>query len=571
MSTQAERIRASRSNEGGFTLIEVIVALTIFSVVAVAALPLVLVALKASARAEVQTLAKDLSQLRIERMRNLAFQVDRQNGPFVDLLDRYYTNASGLVRPVPADPTDPDPGCSGQYLIATDTRPGAPTGPSYRVSCAWLPEAKGFEQYVYTQFLRKTTVPVTPPATYDSQTPNRDSSPSSLVGVTVLTKWVRKGQQGDLRTYTELADAANNQPLITTQAQAVALRVSSNFASPTVPRTLVAETGVVKVDGSLTTGSVASAQTIGASLAHVGVDNTTVEQKTASAGSTSAPTVGDPAGTAAEVSAPATGAGISSGAGYLACGWGWVGRSAYGNLTAKTSGGLPVVPASNTATVTEAGSTTTKAGLLSSGNGCAGYAFGFRNWLTSATYSLGLSPLKPLVFIDDVTGGGSVAAGPVLGEAGVTATDLTAVPSNASSFAKASVGTVRMLPTTERPGGLVTAKLTSATVVCVAGSPVTGSFSLDVTWPGGSKTVTYPSAVVPSLPDESLITFVDGGVTRRLSDFLEWSVSSGVTESASGAQAIDQVFRLTSPDSVVGPGGLAVQLGALSCNAADDR
>ena len=101
---------------------------------------------------------------------------------------------------------------------------------------------------------------------------------------------------------------------------------------------------------------------------------------------------------------------------------------------------------------------------------------------------------------------------------------------------------------------------------------VSGAYSLVVTWPGGSKTITYPSATTPSLPAPSTITFTDGGVARNLGNYLDsWSVSTGVTELDSGAQSLDQVFGLTALESVVGPGGLAVQLGSLSCNASDDR
>ena len=267
-------------------------ALTIFSIVAVAALPLVLLGIKAASRAEVQTLAKDLSQLRIERIRNLPYQVDRQNGPFVDLLDRYYTDASGT----PSDSVD-EAFCRGQYLANAAGPVGAPTGPAYRVTCTAfdadkMKEFKGYSQVIYLQFLTRTTVPVTPPTTYDSQTTGKDTAPSPLVGLTVLTNWVKTGQTGTLRTYTEIADARSNEPLIATQAQAVALRVSSNFVDTVnvVPqnRNLVAQAGVVKADGSLTSGSVASVQAAGISLDHVGPDNAVVEQRTGSVASTTA-------------------------------------------------------------------------------------------------------------------------------------------------------------------------------------------------------------------------------------------------------------------------------------------
>lgn len=554
-------------------------ALTIFSIVAVAALPLVLLGIKAASRAEVQTLAKDLSQLRIERIRNLPYQVDRQNGPFVDLLDRYYTDASGT----PSDSVD-EAFCRGQYLANAAGPVGAPTGPAYRVTCTAfdadkMKEFKGYSQVIYLQFLTRTTVPVTPPTTYDSQTTGKDTAPSPLVGLTVLTNWVKTGQTGTLRTYTEIADARSNEPLIATQAQAVALRVSSNFVDTVnvVPqnRNLVAQAGVVKADGSLTSGSVASVQAAGISLDHVGPDNAVVEQRTGSVASTTAPTVGDPAGSASEVSAVGVGAGTSTNATWLGCGWGWGGKTAYGNVSAATSSGLPVVPSNNAADVTAGTATTAKSGLLNTGNGCNSYAFGFRNWLTVPTYALNLSAVQPLVYIKDPTGGGgSLAGGRALGEVSVTGTDIVTVPHTASATARARVSTVHMLPTTERPNGLVTATLTSSKVVCKSGVAVSGAYSLDVTWPGGSTTINYASGggSTPSLPAPSSISFTDGGFTRTLANYLEWSVSDGVEQSnTSGAQSIDQVFLLTSPASVVGPGGVSVQLGSLSCNASDDR
>ncbi len=567
MSTRTEHLRRQEASEGGFTLIEVIVALSVFAVVAVAALPLVVVGIKTSQKARVETLAKDVSQLRIERMRNLPFQVDRQNGPFVDLLDRYFTNASGTSSPTG------EPDCTGQYLSNAPGTGGAPSGPAYRVTCTTLAEAAGFSQVVYVQFLKQTGVAVTPLATYDSQVVARDSAPSRLVGVTVLTSWDRLGRKGTLRTYTEMADAKSNRPLITTQAQAVALRVTSNSASE--GRTLTAKAGEVKADGSLTTGSVAAVQTTGANLENVGV-----EQKTSSLQSASAPT--NPAGTADEVNGSELKAGspASIGAGtWTDCGWGWFGKSAYGNVSATTVAGVPVVPSDNTTDVTATtGSTTSRSGLLSSGNGCKdtlsgiSYAFGFRNWLATPTYSLGLSTVKPLVYVLDPNSGGGLAGGRALGEASVTATDVLSSTRSSSAMARASVATVRMLPTASYPDGLVSAKLNSSQLVCKSGIPVTAGYSLTVNWPGGSKTISYPTDPAPVLPDPSTISFTDGGVVRKLSDYLTWDVSKGVKEAGTtGSHSIDRVFGLTSPESVVGPGGLSVELGSLSCAAADNR
>lgn len=259
---------------------------------------------------------------------------------------------------------------------------------------------------------------------------------------------------------------------------------------------------------------------------------------------------------------------------WVDCGWGWAGKSAYGNVSATTALGVPVVPSDNTDDVAATtGSRTARSGLLNSGGGCKSYAFGFRNWLTAPAYAsaLQVSDVSPLVFIKDPNAGGDLSNGRVRGEAAVTATDILKVPRTASAMARAAVATVHMIPTTERPEGLVTAKLTSSELVCTSGVAVSAKYDLTVTWPGGSKTISYPSAV-PSLPDPATITFFEGGIARTLADYLAWDVSTGVTESTtSGAQSIDHVFGLTSPESVVGPGGVAVRLGSLSCSASDSR
>lgn len=567
MSTRTDYLRRRDGSDEGFTLIEVIVALSIFAVVAIAALPLLLVGLKAGQKARVETLAKDMSQLRIERLRNLPFQVDRQNGPFVDLLDRYFTHANAAAAPIATDEAN----CTGVYLSAAPGTGGAPSGPAFRVTCTSLPEAQGFSQQIYVQFLLRTGVPVTPPAGYNSQQVGADTAPSRLVGVTVLTSWNRSGQNGTLRTFTEVADARSNRPLITTQAQAIALRVTSNDAAAQTG--LVAQAGEVKADGSLTSGSVASVQARGALLEQLGLDPVSSSLQTASA-----PT--NPAGSSAEVGGARIAAGESSSlTDWAACGWGFFGKSAYGNVSATTATGIPVVPSNNTPDVTASGSTTSQAGLLNQGGGCQSnlnsesYAFGYRNWLTTPAYNsmLGLSSGRPLVYMLDPNAGGGLSTGRLLGEASVSGTDILTAPHTASARAGARVDTVHMLPTTAFPAGLVKAKLTSSSLTCKSDGTVAGAYSLDVAWPGGSKTITSPSSTAPSLPDPTTITWTDGGITRKLSDYLSWSVSAGVTETNTGARSIDHVFRLTSPDSVVGPGGLAVQLGALSCTAADNR
>jgi prepilin-type N-terminal cleavage/methylation domain-containing protein len=580
VSTQAERAHRLPGDDEGFSLVEVIVALSIFAVVAFAALPVLVVGLQASQKARVETLAKDLSQLRIERMRNLTYHVDEQNGPYVDLLDRYYTNASGTAT------ATGETGCTGQYLSTAPGTDGAPSGPAYRVTCVDLPESAGFTQVVYTQFLQRTGVPLTPATLYDSQLDGRDDPPSQLVGVTVLTSWDKAGRQGTLRTYTEIAEAKGGGALVTTQAQALALKVSALDAAAGTH--LVAQAGQVKADGSLTSGSVASVQTVGASLEQI---TASPQRVTGGVGNAVAPKTTSPANPAGDSSTVASGS-ISLGAGltslasapWVGCGWSWSNKTAYSNASSTTGSGIPQAPSNVGADALASGAAATSAGLLRNGGGCEGYAFGFRNWLTAPANApgLGLSTARPQVYVlDGTAGGGDLALGLGRGGAAVSATDALTATHDATAVATSTFEQIGILPTVNHPNGLVTATLTSARIACRSGVPVTASYRLTVTYPKHngapgereSTTIDYTTggSVVPALPSPGGISFVEGGSTRLLSDYLQWDVATTVAQDQSGASSIDRVFGVAVPDSVVGNGGFGLQLGSLSCVAADNR
>ena len=89
MSRSAEE-RQGGGNDEGFSLIEIIVALGIFSVVLVALLPQLIVGIQATGTARIVTQAKGISQGQLERMRHLPFHIAPAAGDFVDVLDYYY-------------------------------------------------------------------------------------------------------------------------------------------------------------------------------------------------------------------------------------------------------------------------------------------------------------------------------------------------------------------------------------------------------------------------------------------------------------------------------------------------
>lgn len=560
--------RASRSGAGtddGFTLVEVIVALTIFAIAALSAVPLVLGGLKASARARVETLAKDVTQQRIERMRNLPFHVDRQNGPFVDLLDRYYTNAAGTA--VNTGETS----CTGLYVASAGGAAGAPTGPAFKTTCTTVTDAPGFSEVIYAQFLLKTATPAAVPASYNSQVVGYDGSPSPLLGITVITSYNRSGQRGTLRTYTEVADIRGNQPLVITQGRAQALSVTSTTVDQSVA--LTAAAGLVKVDGSLTSGSIASSSTAGSYLEQKGVG----APVTGSALSATAPA--NPAGSTGSSTQNGTQSGSAVSATYgtwASCGWGWATRTGAADVSATTATGLPIAPSDAAPDATGSTSATTSSGLVQGGSGCGGYAFGFRNWLTTPAYSsaLRLAADRPLVSVANANGASDLATGLAVGRAAVSATDASTSGHTSTANTGASTAVVSILPTIDRPGGLVTAKLNSSSLSCTSEAAVVAKYNVTVTYPGGSVTLAYDSTTgvaASALPLATGISFLEGGVTHRLSEYLEWDVSTGAVEGSNGERSIDHVFGLSVPDSVAGNGGFGVELGALSCIAVDNR
>src|SRR5690242_6993432 len=111
----------------GFGLVEILVALFVIGLAAAASTPLLVSGIDASITARMNTQAKDLAQQRIESMRDLQFHVDRQNGPFIDLLDIYYTDLNSTpVTRARANEVE-----VGQWVSGGAAAP-APSGPFYK-------------------------------------------------------------------------------------------------------------------------------------------------------------------------------------------------------------------------------------------------------------------------------------------------------------------------------------------------------------------------------------------------------------------------------------------------------
>ena len=253
------RLSARRDADGGFSLIEVLVAITLLGLMGAAIVPLLVTGLRASVIAKLDTGAKNLSQQRFELMRNLPFRIayDPTISTGVDLLDTYFPNlaapAGGITTP--------------GYVTTQPRRTGEPTaGPFYRSKFVETVGTTEYTEYVATQFLTPATTPkvaVTPPATYSTTSSGFDRAPSTLVGVTVVTEWVYGTKSKRLTVYSEISDVAPGAPLVTLQARGTALRISSTVGLGVDQTDLLLESGVVNIDGGLSAGATAATTATG--------------------------------------------------------------------------------------------------------------------------------------------------------------------------------------------------------------------------------------------------------------------------------------------------------------------
>ena len=572
--------KTRRGNDGGFSLMEVMIAMLLSALVMAAALPAFIGMLKSTVTVKLDTQAKNLAQARIEQMRDLRFHIDRQNGPFLDLLDMYYTNAKA------ATPTSLSMGGSlltGQYVSTASATPDQPLAPYFRVITASVAGTAGFTQTIYTQFLAPDGS-VIPASTfqdiYDSQIVGRDQPPSLMVGVTVITRWTDAGHVHKIRTNTRIAEGRPTPPMIQTQARAVAVDIASTAADGT---TLRLQTGISSADGTQTNGSTAAGYVTGALATQTGLPPVSGLLGQFNLPSQGLVTSGDVA--------------AQSGVG---CGWFGFGHTALGHVSGDVSVGLPKIPADVdplipanmlTGSVTDNGGGS--CGLLSYDNLYGG------GLARPASDLLGaLMGPAPYVGIAD-SGSGSAAA--VAGSSYVVSNLLTATPQTSASGATAFVKRPLVLfPQTPASGGrgLVSIMLNSASVDCSSGTAsrdgsLVGKYSLTMGWWGKGKndplarwhTATWnynsssfaePTLTLGSDLWDPTTTQLGGGVllSQLVNGATPASVNVGTTSGLRGFT--DGIFSLiTAPtlanESGLGYSGIKVHIGQLTCVADDQR
>ena len=233
--------------DGGFTLIEIVVALGIVMVVAASLLPQLVAGIQATSTARTVSQAKGVLQGELDRMRNLPFYVTPAAGPGnKDVLDYYFP---GLGGPGAA------PACTvaGKYVAPALNSTGyvettattrcsyePATGAFYRsvTQIPPAPGAVGFTVVVSTQFLSGATPPqpIEPAqglSGYNSASLayGRATPPASQIGVWIAVLYSTRGTVHPVTSYTQLYDQPSSTMRARAEVSATILEVGSSTES----------------------------------------------------------------------------------------------------------------------------------------------------------------------------------------------------------------------------------------------------------------------------------------------------------------------------------------------------
>ncbi len=584
--------RTRRSSDEGFTLVELTVALGLLMVILLASLPAFLGMLRTAASTKVQTQAKNLSQQRLEQLKDLRFHIDRQNGPFLDLLDIYYTNASTTGTPTTV--TVDGASQSGVYVPVAAAADGAPAGPHYRVTSTRVLTGRTFTQSVYARFLGAGGAPLAMTNfqnAYDSQVAGKDDAPAGAVAITIVTSWPDGLKTKRLVASTRIVDGRPELPAIQTQARATALQITSTGKDGA---TLELAAGIANVDGTQSSSSAVSGYAAGARATRTGFPTVT--------------------GKSVAFELPTGGIATSSAqAPPSSCSWFTYANTDVSNGSGSVSTGLPKAPAN----VDDASPPNAMSGFIQANAGGSCGLASFDNLAGGGTprptaaavqngpvndplgYQMGAAPY---VKVPDLVGG----SGPIMsGSAYATSSVLTASPQKSSAGAAArATQPVVIFPNNPESGGrgLVSLRLLNSSITCTSATTsgglgtATGSYTFELGWwgkgPGDATAVwhlatwTYNSASpAPVLQAGSATwdpqnTLLGNGL--RLSDVIT-SPGVGIAPSPLSVGATtglrgfgEGIFSITTASTITdelqpGFSAIKVSVGRLTCVADDQR
>ena len=187
--------RALNEGDRGFSLIEVIVAISVFAILSLGMAPLIVSSIRGSDLSRSFTVGKNLATESMERVRGLPF-FDTAAGR--DILDLYFPNlvASGTdgynsanqIFRTTCTPTSSSPATSGPKACPPEHADGTaaiPVGFTVTFEAQFVAPVAASSPEIYSI--------VTPPATYDSAAAGTATPPSSLLKMTTRVTWNRVG------------------------------------------------------------------------------------------------------------------------------------------------------------------------------------------------------------------------------------------------------------------------------------------------------------------------------------------------------------------------------------------
>lgn len=183
-----------RSSEGGFSLIEVLAAITVFGIITVGITPLIVSSIRGTSLSRSRTVARNLVSEAMERVRGLPFY---ETAAGRDFLDFYFPNLStgysAGVFTTTCTRTAQTPAGSGALACPVPhpdtTEPRIPQGYSLSFEASFV---------VATGTTSETFATVNPAATYNSAAEATSVPPSQLVRMTITASW---DQLGEPRTF----------------------------------------------------------------------------------------------------------------------------------------------------------------------------------------------------------------------------------------------------------------------------------------------------------------------------------------------------------------------------------
>jgi prepilin-type N-terminal cleavage/methylation domain-containing protein len=562
VSFARRRVLAAQSDEG-FTLVEIMAALVVFALVAGAALAMLIAAVKGGLISKQDTVGRNITQAKIEELRNLPYHIDQAVSTEYDLLDLYYPNASGSAAL----------GATG-YVPDTGTRStskGDPaTGAFFRTVIAAVPNFTQFSQWVTVQFVNSSGAAKTPPSTWSSSTAGSDTPVTNMVNISVTTLWKVGKSQKNYNIFTSISAGRPLVPKVNIQGHLEGINVTG-----LMPDGYQGTLDLASIDYNASFSNIvsASATALGARAEIEGGSSVTGALTSAKA----PPNVGPLA------SGTISGQTLTYGGNPFSL----FGKSDTKNIAVGSASGQPYAGTSSSPLTSE---------LLNTGSGAAAL---YTNQPDST--HLGLSDSSTVMKVLDGSGVPAISSAGY----GVSSTSSTA-HSAMSKITGLSTSTIELFPTSQAPDGVVQIVVNSAALTCTSGanfgsastasSTLTYSVSLRyAVWSGGS--ISYSPWVslnnsnsTDPLPTAATMATTQvgvdsGGSPIYLGDYIaSWgSLTSGAigvapaVQKTSDSKSISANYQglltintqpLRSGDATSSVG---VTVGAISCLAVDYR